>query len=194
MLLDSWWYEQGDGGGVKQWDATNDTFPDGLQAFADKTGWRFQMHNRYWADDTVYAAANGGKYSFLVEPKPNQLAMPLVQDLWDDLIANKTQHGVPMSVYEQDWLYNEWQGLTGVRASPTLARQWLVQMGRGAAKQNVTVQYCMALARMALQSIEIPAVTTIRASDDYGPGQTGYYPTKKPGQAPTDGSTGCGFP
>ena len=56
-------------------------------------------------------------------------------------------------------------------------------------------------------------MTTFRASDDYGrelvedversaykwpwcagPGQTGYYPTKRPGKPPTDGSTGCRFP
>lgn len=46
ILLDSWWYFKGDGGGIKEWDATNDTFPDGLEVFAQKTGWRFQMHNR----------------------------------------------------------------------------------------------------------------------------------------------------
>ena len=38
-------------------------------------------------------------------------------------------------------------------------------------------------------------MTTFRASDDYGPGQTGYYPTQKNASLPpTDGSTGCGFP
>ena len=114
---------------------------------------------RYWSDNTVYAKENGGKYQFLVE-KSAQLAMPLEQTLWDDLIANKTMQGVPMSVYEQDWMYNEWQGLAAVRSSATLARRWLIQMGRGAAKQNVTVQYCMSLARMALQSVEIPVSTT----------------------------------
>eukprot|EP01043_Picozoa_sp_COSAG02_P052521 COSAG02_NODE_5672_length_4140_cov_2.941351_1_plen_543_part_10 len=68
-------------------------------------------------------------------------------------------------------------------------------MGAGAAKQNTTVQYCMALSRMVLQSVEIPAVTTFRASDDYGPGQTGYYPTQKNSSLPpTDGSKGCTFP
>ena len=46
ILLDSWWYTKGDAGGLKEWDATTDTFPDGLKAFADKTQWKFQMHNR----------------------------------------------------------------------------------------------------------------------------------------------------
>ncbi len=25
-------------------------------------------------------------------------------------IANKTERGIPLAVYEQDWLYNEWEG------------------------------------------------------------------------------------
>ena len=78
ILLDSWWYTKGDGGGLKEWDATNATFPDGLKAFADKTGWQFQMHNRYWSDNNVYAKQNGGKYDFMIDDS-TQYAMPLVQ-------------------------------------------------------------------------------------------------------------------
>ena len=55
--------------GVKEWDATNSTFPDGLAAFAEKSGWKFQMHNRMWSDDNIYATQNGGKYKFIVEPQ-----------------------------------------------------------------------------------------------------------------------------
>lgn len=73
-----------------------------------------------------------------------------------------------MVVYEQDWMYNEWQGLNSTRTSPTLSRRWLKQMGAGAEKQGVSVQYCMTFARMILTTAEIPAVTTFRASDDYG--------------------------
>ena len=211
ILLDSWWcvlhrtvvvrpinigchrYTKGDAGGLKEWDATNTTFPDGLQAFAEKTGWKFQMHNRMWADDNIYATQNGGKYKFIVEPS-KKLAIPDEQALWDDLMSNKTEHGIPLHVYEQDWMYNEWQGLNATRQSPTLSRQWLMQMGAGAAKSNVSIQYCMTFARMVLQTAEIPAVTTFRASDDYGPGQTGYYPTARPGKNATDGTHGCGFP
>ena len=60
-------------------DATNSTFPEGLKAFADKTDWKFQMHNRYWSDNNVYSKENGGKYEFLTEPEPNQMAIPLEQ-------------------------------------------------------------------------------------------------------------------
>lgn len=193
ILLDSWWYAKGDGGGLKEWDATNATFPDGLKAFADKTGWQFQMHNRYWSDNNVYAKQNGGKYDFMIDDS-TQYAMPLVQDLWDDLISNKTDSGVPLSVYEQDWLHIEWQSVAGVRESPTLARQWLIQMGAGAAKQNTNVQYCSTFARHVLQSVEMPSVTSIRSSDDYGPGQMGDYPTQKKNSSPIVHRDACSFP
>ena len=112
-------YTKGAVSGVKEWDATNSTFPDGLAAFAKNTGWKFQMHNRMWSDNNIYAKENGGKYGFIVEPLPDDgpadqgesgLAIPTDQLLWDDLISNKTEHGVPMAVYEQDWMYNEWEG------------------------------------------------------------------------------------
>jgi hypothetical protein len=207
VLLDSWWYTKGAAAGVKEWDATNSTFPDGLAAFAKKSDWKFQMHNRMWSDDNIYATQNGGKYHFHVEPQaprgsgqksgPGEsgLSIPDDQQLWDDLMSNKTENEIPLVVYEQDWMYNEWQGLNVTQHSPTMSRDWLMQMGEGAAKSNVSIQYCMTFARMVLQSSEIPAVTTFRASDDYGPGQTGYYPTQKNASLPpTDGSTGCGFP
>ena len=68
-----------------------------------------------WSDDNVYAKQNGGKYDFIVEPLPPKgdqnppvgqsgLSIPTSQQLWDDLIANKTEAGVPMVVYEQDWM------------------------------------------------------------------------------------------
>ena len=37
----------------------------------------------------------------------------------------------------------------------TAARDWLLQMGAGAAEHNVTLQYCMSLPRHVLQSAGI---------------------------------------
>ena len=51
----------------------------------------------------------------------------------------------------------------------TLARAWLMQMGAAAQRAGLTVQYCMPSARHLLASLEIPAVTQARASDDYKP-------------------------
>ncbi len=38
MLLDSWWYYKGKGGGVATWDARPDVFPHGLENFYAQTG------------------------------------------------------------------------------------------------------------------------------------------------------------
>ena len=89
------------------------------------------------------------------------------------------------------------------KQNATLGRDWLIQMGEGAAKSSVSIQYCMACVlvlrscvpkrtcrtrktalkcivsmescrypRMVMQTLEIPAVTQVRASCDYHPGNT----------------------
>jgi hypothetical protein len=185
LLLDSWWYTQGKGGGVKEWEPTDQAFPHGFDAFRKSTGWDMQMHNRMWSNDNVYAKENGGDYDFVLE---DPLSIPTEQRFWDDLMANKTEQGLVL--YEQDWMYNEWQGLNATLQSPTLGDQWLTQMSVGAEKSNVGVQYCMTFARMVVHSVQANAVTQFRAGDDYHPGQTGYFPTSKD----PSGETGCRFP
>lgn len=169
LQLDSWWYTQGKGGGVTNWSATSKTFPNGLLPFYEQVKMPFYAHNRYWAAENVYAKQNGGDYDFIVE-EDNQMAVPLEQRFWDDLLFNATQWG--MTVYEQDWLYNEAEGLNATRESATLTEQWLTQMATAAQKLNVTVQYCMSLPRFVMMAAQLPAVTQVRAGDDYGPGQT----------------------
>ena len=96
------------------------------------------------------------------------LALPLEQRFWDDLLRNASDWG--MVVYEQDWLYTEFLGLNAtLLQSATGARKWLTQMATAASRVGVTVQYCMEMARFVLQSATLPAVTQIRASDDYNP-------------------------
>ena len=79
---------------------------------------------------------------------------------------------VVRSRYEQDWLCTEFDGMNATKQNATLGRDWLIQMGNGATKSSVTIQYCMAYPRMVMQSLEIPAVTQVRASCDYHPGNT----------------------
>ena len=50
------------------------------------------------------------------------------------------------------------------------ARTWLLQMGTAAARNDLTIQYCMSHCRHIMQSVEIPAVTNARASGDYHAG------------------------
>ena len=90
------------------------------------------------------------------------------QEFWDYLMASSKAWG--MQVYEQDWLHNEWEKMNATLSSATLSTRWLHQMGAGATKSNVTIQYCMAYGRHAVASAEIAAVNQIRASDDYATG------------------------
>lgn len=165
ILLDSWWYFKGPDGGVTNWTATSDAFPEGLPKFHKRTGLPVVAHNRYWSSETTYAAANGGSYDFLIEAQ-NKKALPLEQRFWEDLLRNASQDW-GLAVYEQDWLHNEWEGLDATLQSASLAETWLQQMGRGASSAGVKIQYCMAYTRHALASTAIPAVDQIRVSDDY---------------------------
>jgi hypothetical protein len=48
MQLDSWFYYKGQGGGVKNWTAMPEIFPNGIGPVAAETGWPVVAHNRYW--------------------------------------------------------------------------------------------------------------------------------------------------
>jgi hypothetical protein len=173
ILLDSWWYWEGPGGGVKNWTARPSVFPDGMKALYEKTGWKVQGHNRYWCNETDYAKQNGGDYDFILQSQDNRDsvgAIPNSEVFWEDLLQNSTEWG--LGVYEQDWLYNEFDSMDATRENITLARDWLMQMGAGAEKAGVTIQYCMSLPRFILQTLEIQAVSQFRAGDDYHPGQS----------------------
>lgn len=174
-LMDSWWYFKGDGNGVKNWTAMPKIFPHGIEYVHDATKWPIVAHNRYWSDNTDYAKQNGGKWDFILEPNSHKgLAFPLQQEFWDWLLSDAKKWG--LAVYEQDWLYNEFSEMNCTLSSAILGRQWLMQMGTAAAKNNLTVQYCMSWPRHMLQSVELQAVTQARASGDYHPGNDQWQP------------------
>eukprot|EP00038_Savillea_parva_P003881 m.131333 g.131333 ORF g.131333 m.131333 type:complete len:864 (-) comp11310_c0_seq2:981-3572(-) len=171
VLLDSWWYFKGKGGGVATWDPRPDVFPEAsLAPFYKKTGWLGQLHNRYWSTDTPYATKNGGKYNFVYDG--SSVTCPDDQQFWDDLIANKSTGDQKMFMYEQDWLDDEFDSMHWLQQNASAASTWLRQMNDGCAKSNVTIQYCMSHVRHILQSTELSQVTNARASGDYHPGSS----------------------
>nr|XP_006815625.1 PREDICTED: uncharacterized protein LOC102804514 [Saccoglossus kowalevskii] len=167
LQLDSWWYFKGVGGGVKNWTARSDVFPHGSVYLSDKIGLPIIAHNRWWSSDTTYARVNGGKWNFIVEPD-TQYSLPIDQGFWDYLLGTARDWG--LKVYEQDWLNQQIDEMHITQSDVTIGRTWLMQMGKGASKNGMTIQYCMPMPRHVLQSVEIPVVTQIRASDDYHPG------------------------
>lgn len=162
VQIDSWWYVRGKGKGTKIWNPGPNTFPHGLSSFANKTGWRITAHNRFWSSDNAYR----NNFTWIVD---GDMAFPVDQAFWEWLMGYGKSWG--LYVYEQDWMFTEFIGLKQVLASTTLAREWLLQMGIAAENHGIVIQYCMLWPRMALMSLEIPSVTTARASTDYHAGK-----------------------
>ena len=168
MLLDSYFYYKGHGNGAKNWTAITALFPHGLQSLHSNLTIPFTAHNRWWSLDNDYATVNGGKYQF--EFDHNYAGLPLEQIFWDDLFRNASVWG--LRNYEQDWLGSVWQSHPPVTTNISLGRNWLIQMGAGARKAGVNIQYCSPFPRHVLQSVEIPNVVQVRASDDNALGRS----------------------
>jgi hypothetical protein len=61
-------------------------------------------------------------------------------------------------------------GMNHTLQSVSTARTWLLQMSDAASAAGIHIQYCMSWPRHVLQSLEAGAVSQVRASDDYQPG------------------------
>ncbi|CAF0787041.1 unnamed protein product [Rotaria sordida] len=163
IQLDSWWYYKSLGGGVKEWVARLDIFPDGLKGLNEKlNNFPLSLHNRYWSSDTIYS----NKYNFIID-NPNLKSLPLGNDsFWIDLF-NKSTKNFNLILYEQDWMNHQTIDFIPTRQDFYLGRQWLISMGYAANLFNINIQYSMCLPRHALQAFEINRVTQARVSDDY---------------------------
>lgn len=168
LQLDSWWYFKDDKGGVKNWTAMPDVFPNGIEAVVKKTGWPIVAHNRFWSSQAVYAQRNGGLFDFIIDDA-DDIALPNDPKFWPYLLSNAQQQW-NLWVYEQDWLFTEFSTLRELQTELNLGYVWLKQMGDAAQDLDLTIQYCMSWTRHALQSVEISTVTQIRVSGDYHPG------------------------
>lgn len=160
--LDSWWYYQGIDGGVTNWTARPNVFPDGVQGVYHRMkNIPLAVHNRYWAYDTIYKQ----NYSFVLD-EANGKALPVGNDsFWIDLLSQARDWGVVL--YEQDWLDLQTTGFLPTRTDIYLGHQWLMSMGEAAEKLDLNIQYCMSLPRHILHAIQIPRVTHTRVSFDY---------------------------
>jgi len=185
--LDSWRYFKGPGttggegvpmaGGAKNWSTDPEMVNDvekGLYNLRVSYRWDYMAHNRWWQNVTDYAIENGGKFPFLLESESkaypgNGFALPQGEEFWNFIMEYGQQWG--LTLYEQDWLWVQFLGMEATTRSVDAAQQWLDELTHAALTHNVTVQYCMSLPRHAIQTAMAPAVTQIRTSDDYGPGE-----------------------
>jgi hypothetical protein len=162
LQIDEWWYYTGIGGGVFEWTARSDIFPDGLPALDRKLeNIPIVAHNKFWAYDTIYQQ----NYSFILDLSNNK-SLPVGNDsFWVDFFTQARQWG--LVVYEQDFLSTQTTDFLPILTDIDLGHQWLTSMGKAAEKLGINIQYCMSFPRHILQALEIPRVTQTRVSYDY---------------------------
>mmetsp|Transcript_39765 Transcript_39765/g.127113 ORF Transcript_39765/g.127113 Transcript_39765/m.127113 type:complete len:546 (+) Transcript_39765:129-1766(+) len=171
LQLDSYWYHKDpEDGGVVSWQATEAAFPYGLANFTAQVGVPIVAHNRYFSSGTRYAKENGGDFNFQVD---GATALPDDPAFWPALFAEA--HGWGLAVYEQDWLDAATDRVAGLYTDLGLAERWLGQMGSAAQAAGVALQYCMPYPRHVLATLGVRAVTQVRASDDYQPGNAQWH-------------------
>jgi len=175
--LDSWWYPKttdkktGIGpfdwlshflfGGAIKWEARPELFPGGVEVFAQKLGLPLIAHARWFDQENAYRA----EYKFVEGEGMRRPAFPVEDRFFDMLMANARKWGI--QVYEQDWLDAQWRMVPYLRESVDAGEKWLDAMSRAAARQGMTIQYCMANPGMFMQAVKYPNITQVRTSDDY---------------------------
>ena len=172
IQYDSWFYTKSAASeginprlGVANWTARDDVFPNGAEALYDLHKLPVTAHNRVWASNNIYR----DEYEFVCDDKEDtNYCVPNEGKFWDQLFSEGQKWG--LKVYEQDWMSEQYLHTSELTSELGAAKTWLSLMAKSAESLNLNIQYCMAMPRMMLQSLEFPSVTQIRVSDDYLPG------------------------
>ena len=168
--FDSWFYPKdatvgpgGGGGGVTNWTADPRIFPSGMAAINKALdGMPMVMHNRQWSPNSDYI--KNLAFSWQTGPK---WAIPDDPAAFFTWFFTTQQQGWGLTMYEQDWMCTEYDGVGALQSNVSLADVWLEGMAAGAAAGGLAVQYCMPYAHDILSGASHAAVTNARASDDY---------------------------
>lgn len=186
--LDSWWYEKGKGGngssrgsgpigpliGLYQWTADPFVFPEGVPALQRVVDMPFVLHNRWFAPGNWYKQHGIPPTGWTDGSGAGMLAiLPLDGDYFWDYFFQQ-QKGYGLQVYEQDFLWMQYDLVPALRRNATMADDWLRSMADAAHRHGLTIQYCMPYPRDYIASTRHKAVTTIRASDDYHPNNANW--------------------
>ena len=175
LQLDSWWYQktqfsptgQDEGpkkaslprgtwnayGGILDYSASPDLFPQGLAAYQKAVGLPLVVHGRWIAPTSPYHQTYKISGIAAVDPR-----------WWDDRTQYLKASGV--ITYEQDWLSETYYHSPEMASTLTAGSAFTDNMARATQQRGLTVQYCMALPQFFLQGSHYPNLTTIRTSDD----------------------------
>jgi len=166
--FDSWFYPKdggvnpgGGGGAVTNWTADPSIFPHGMAYIQSKLGLPTVMHNRQWSTKSDYIH-NLSQFEWYT----SKYAVPKDPIAFFDWFF-KQQDGWGLSMYEQDWMCTEYEGVSALQENITMGDLWLKGMADGAASSGRTVQYCMPYPNQVLSAVSYAAVTNARATGDY---------------------------
>jgi len=176
LQLDSWWYYKTtttvDGkpgkakksnklpagewnryGGLLQYKAHPDLFPNGLDAFQKTAGLPLVTHNRWIDPASPYHQRYKISGMAAIDPK-----------WWESIAAYMKASGI--ITYEQDWLDQIYLYSPAFSSNVDTGQAFLDNMARACKKRGITMQYCMPYPCYFLQGSKYENLTTIRPSND----------------------------
>ncbi|HUZ07470.1 MAG TPA: hypothetical protein VMV89_08270, partial [Candidatus Paceibacterota bacterium] len=181
LQLDSWWYlktftdasgkvgktknpklpegEWNRYGGLLEYRADTNLFPNGLAAFQKSVGLPLVTHNRWIDPASPYHQHYQISGVAAIDPK-----------WWDDVAAYLKESGV--ETYEQDWLDRIYTYSPAFSSNTVVADAFLDNISRACEKNGITMQYCMPYPCYYLQGSRYENLTTIRTSVD------GFQPSR----------------
>ncbi len=176
MELDSWWYRKSDRfvdgtllkakagkfppgrwniyGGIWQYRASHQLFPQGLGAFQKKLGVPLVCHGRWIDPHSPYHK----KYAI-------SGVAPIDPAWWKSTADYFARSGV--IGYEQDWLNDIYQYSPAMQISRHVGDDFTGNMAAVLARHHMSLIYCMPLPRFFLQSAATPNLSMIRCASDY---------------------------
>ena len=157
LQLDSWFYPKGandnwrDGhAGIYEYHAAPDLFPKGLKAFQQQLGIPLVTHARWIDPSSPYRHEYRMSSDVVIDPR-----------YWDKVMSDL--HNAGVATYEQDWLSGKAQ--TDFNLADGDA--FLSGMAEAAARNGLTLEYCMPTARHYMQGSKYSNLTTVRTSPDH---------------------------
>jgi hypothetical protein len=176
MQLDSWWYYKtitgADGkpgkekksdrlpagewnryGGLLEYKAHTDLFPNGLDTFQKSIGLPLITHNRWIDPASPYHQNYKISGIAAVDPK-----------WWDSIADYMKMSGIV--TYEQDWLDRIYTYSPAFSSDAGTGEAFLDNMARACKEQGITIQYCMPYPCYFMQGSRYENLTTIRTSGD----------------------------
>merc|ERR1711903_146891 len=96
------------------------------------------MHNRQWSPNSDYI--KNLAFSWQTGPK---WAIPDDPAAFFTWFFTTQQQGWGLTMYEQDWMCTEYDGVNVLQTNISMGDLWLEGMAVGATSSNRTIQYCM---------------------------------------------------